>query len=135
MANVANYAAAAMLNTLNRSAVTAPAGAFVGLSTGVPTAASLLGEIGTAYIAGYTRVQASWNAAVAGTPYTCFNLSNMTFGTFLTACNISGIGVVDALGATGAGNLVWYGTLANPRAITAGDSLIIAASALTSMIS
>ena len=134
MANVGNYSQQIILNMINRgSPVTSPAGQYVAICSVSPAGGSpwTYGEPATA--SGYIRVAASWAAAV-GPPYSAYNLSAMTFGAFSGNWNASGIGVLDSSGTIGIGNVLWYGTLATPRAITTGDSLIIAVSALTSLI-
>jgi hypothetical protein len=53
----------------------------------------------------------------------------MTFGPGLTAATFSGLQLWDTSAAT-SGNMVFYGTLATPRTLGVGDSLVIAAGAL-----
>ena len=134
MANLSQYSQIFLLNYINSgSTASRPTAWAVGLSTTAPgsTGAGLLGEIGGAQ--GYVRLSASWCVAT-GTPPIATNLNAMTFGPFSSNLNVSGIGVLDSIAATGTGNLLWMGTLAAPRNITAGDSMVIAAVALTTQI-
>lgn len=139
MANVGLQAEIGLLNFINLGATTTrPTAFFVALSTGSPSgtqSAGLSGEPGTA--SNYTRLTCTWGAALGGgtAPASAFNANAMTFGPFSSNCNITGVGIIDSQGTAGIGNALWYGTLATPRAITQGDSLIIAASALTSQVS
>jgi hypothetical protein len=131
LANVGAFAQVGILNMVNLSATTTrPTGWGVSLSTGSPGSASPFPEVAVG--SGYSRQTCSWGSAIAGG--TAFNVSAMTFGPFSSNCNISGIAVIDTMATPGLGNVVWYGLLATPRAITVGDSLIIAASALTSQV-
>lgn len=124
MANIGQYAAAAMLNwSLGGVAPTRPATWGAALSLGVPTTISM-SEIGTA--SGYTpqtlQMQSSAATSVPGTA-TMTNTVAMTFGPFSTAQSISGIVVKDTLAT--AGNILYYGTLTSARTVSIGDSLVI----------
>lgn len=130
MSNVATYAARAMLDYVNRGSTNnKPAAWLCALSTGSPGNAAFVGEPGTA--SGYSRQSCTWGDSTGAS---AFNVNAMTFGPFSSNCNISGIAIMDSAMATNAGNELWYGLLATARAITSGDSLIIAGSALTSQV-
>lgn len=126
MANVASYAEIAMLNWVNNAvAVTRPTSWFVGLSLGAPTSVSGSEMPNNS---GYTRQTVTINGATAGT---CSNNAALTFGPVSTAYSISGIQIWDTQGSTNTGNMLWYGLLSVARTLASGDSLVIAAGALT----
>jgi hypothetical protein len=133
-ANIGNYEMIGLLNFINLGLTTTrPAAWLIALSTGSPTGAAgagLPGEPGTA--SGYSRQTCQWGSATGST---ALNVNAVTFGPFSSNCNLSGIGVLDSLATPTIGNPLWFGLLATARNITAGDSLIIAASALTSQVS
>jgi hypothetical protein len=99
------------------------------LSTGVPTYTSF-SEIGTA--SGYS-VQTMPMPAASSPAGSAANTVAATFGPFSTACTISGMAMKDT-SATG-GNIMWYGTLATPRTLGIGDSLVFAVGALVITLS
>jgi hypothetical protein len=115
-----------------------PQSMSVGLGTGVPGTLSGSGGFGGEMSSGigYNRQALTWGAA-AGTPATANNIAAVTFGPFSSIASWTGVGVFDTR-HTGAsanvGNVLWAGTLATPRITQVGDSLILAASALTSQI-
>ena len=132
MSNIAQYGSKAMLDWISGGASpTRPATYGVGLSLGSPTSVSG-SEVGTA--SGYTVQTVSFCAASTPTGSgTVTNQNAMTFGPFSTAQSISGLIVKDTLAT--AGNLLWYGTLTSARTVSIGDSLVIAAGALTITLS
>lgn len=128
MANVAAFAEKLALDFLLRGATAGlPAAWAVGLSLGAPTSVSG-SEITTG--SGYARQTASF-AAAASPAGTASNATAMTFGPFSGGASISGIQVWDTLLSLNSGNMLWYGTLTTPRTVGVGDSLVIAAGALT----
>lgn len=142
MANIGQYAQAALLNFINVGStnllVPTSSNISVGLGTGLPGTLSGSGGFGGEMSSGvgYNRQALTWGAA-AGTPSTANNLNAVTFGPFSSIGTYTGVGVFDTR-HTGAsanvGNVLWSGTLATPRIVQVGDSLILAASALTSQI-
>lgn len=132
MANIAQYGSKALLDWVCLGATPSrPATLGVGISLGAPTSISG-SEVGTA--SGYTAQTVTFGAA--GTPSgsaTVTNANAMTFGPFSTAQSLSGLVVKDTLAT--AGNLLFYGTLTMARTVAAGDSLVIAAAALTITLS
>jgi hypothetical protein len=132
MANVAQYASKAMLDWVcGGASPTRPTTWAAGISLGAPTSISA-SEVGTA--SGYSCQTVTFGAA--GTPSgsgTVTNANAMTFGPFSTAQSLSGVVVKDTV-ATG-GNMLFYGTLTTARTVAAGDSLVIAAGALTITLS
>ena len=133
MSNVAQYQQVGLLNYINLGSTTnRPAGWAIALTTGSPTSlAGNDGEPGTA--SGYSRQTCTW-AAAAGTPASATNLAAMTFGPFSSLATLTGIINFDSLATATLGNKLWFGTLATPRVVLTGDSLVIAAGALTSQI-
>ena len=126
MANIGSYAQNLMLNFVNNAvAATRPTSWFAGLSLGVPS--SISGSE-MANNSGYTRQSCLIAGATAGT---ASNSAAMTFGPVSTAYAISGIQIWDTQGSTNSGNLLWFGTLSVARTLASGDSLVIAAGALT----
>ena len=126
MANIASYAQNLMLNFVNNAvAATRPTSWFAGLSLGVPTSVSGSELTNNS---GYTRQSAQIAGATNGTQS---NSVAMTFGPVSTAYAISGIQIWDTQQSNNTGNLLWYGTLSVARTLASGDSLVIAAGALT----
>jgi hypothetical protein len=127
MAGVSAYAEKAMLDWVLGGAVpTRPAAWGVGLSLGAPTSISG-SEVATG--SGWTRQTVTF-AAAASPAGSATNVSAITFGSGLTAATFTGLQVWDTA-AVGAGNMLWYGNLSTVRTLGVGDSLVIAAGALT----
>ena len=127
MANIAAYMMKAGLDwMLGGAAVTQPATRALGLSLGVPSSVSQ-SEMNTGL--GYTR-QAAAFAAAASPAGSASNNAAVTFGPFNTAMTIVGISLWDTVLTLNSGNALWYGTLTASRAVSSGDSLVIAAGAL-----
>jgi hypothetical protein len=134
MANVSQYAQVGLINYINQGSTTnlPVAHPFLALATGSPTSlAGSQGELGTAE--GYSRQTCTW-ANAAGTPASATNLNAMTFGAFSSVRTLSGIVQYDSLATATIGNPQWFGLLATPRVVITGDTLVIAAGALTSQI-
>ena len=126
MANIGSYAQNLMLNFVNNAvAATRPTSWFAGLSLGSPTSVS---GSEMANNSGYTRQSALIAGATSGTQS---NSVAMTYGPVSTAYAISGIQIWDTQGSTNTGNMLWYGLLSVARTLASGDSLVIAAGALT----
>jgi len=134
MSNVSAFAGKLLLDfCLNAQTATRPAAWGVGLSLGVPSSTSG-SEIGSASIAGYTRQNITFGAAV--TPGTCTNTSAVTFGAFNSPASITGIQIWNTnTSVVDGGSLLWYGTLTTARTVGVGDSLVIASGALTVTLS
>lgn len=128
MANIGQGAYKSMLDwSLKTSSIATPAALLVGLSLGVPTTAAF-SEIGTG--SGYTRQSISF--AAAATPASSASASNSnaaTFGTISASAVINGIFLADSI-SSGAGNMLWYGSVATPRTPLPGDTVSLAAGAL-----
>lgn len=126
MAGISAYAGKAMLDWVLGGAVPTRPGAWgIGLTVGVPSSVSG-SEVGTG--SGWTRQSLVMPAA--STPGSVANPTPaLTFGPALTAATFSGLQVWDTMAAT-AGNMLFYGTLATPRTLGVGDSLVIAIGAL-----
>ncbi len=134
MANVSQYAQVGLINYINQGSTTnlPIAHPFIALCTGSPTSlGGAQGELAAAE--GYARQSLTW-ANAAGTPASATNLNAMTFGAFSSVRTLSGLLQYDSLAAPGTGNELWYGLLATPRIVITGDTLVIAAGALTSQI-
>lgn len=130
MANIGAYAQNLMLNFVNNAvAVTRPTSWFAGLSLGSPTSVSGSELTNNS---GYTRQSALIAAATSGSQS---NSVAMTFGPVSTAYAISGIQIWDTQGSNNAGSMLWYGLLSVARTLASGDSLVIAAGALTFTLS
>jgi hypothetical protein len=134
MANVSQYGQVGLLNYINQGSTTnlPVAHPFLALCTGSPTSlGGSQGELGTAE--GYSRQTCTW-ANAAGTPASATNLNAMTFGAFSSVRTLSGILQYDLFQTATLGNELWFGLLATPRVVITGDTLVIAAGALTSQI-
>lgn len=127
MANIGMWSQKNMLDfVLKGAAPTAPAGVWVGLAIGAP-ASNASSEVGAG--SGYARATGVFGAA--GTPASsgvASNVSSAAFGPFSSSQVVSGLFLMDT--SSGAGNMLWYGNLATVRTPLAGDSLILASSAL-----
>lgn len=108
--------------SLNTAAATRPTVWTVGLSLGSPTAAA---GSELAMGSGITRQTLTMSSSATGT-FT--NVGAMTFGPS-SGGTFTGLQVWDTA-ATLAGNMLYYGTLATPRTLGAGDSLVFAVGAL-----
>jgi hypothetical protein len=127
MAGVSAYAEKAMLDwVLGGATPTRPAAWGVGISLGAPTSISG-SEVATG--SGWTRQTVTW-AAAASPAGSASNVAALTFGPALTGATFTGLQVWDTA-AVAAGNMLWYGNLATVRTLGVGDSLVIAAGALT----
>lgn len=127
MANISAYAEKAMLDwVLGGAAATQPTTHFIGLSTVIP-GSTYGSEIGAG--SGYTRQGMSFSAA-ASPAGSAVNSLAVTFGPFSNACTLSGITVWDTQLGANSGDLLWYGTLATPRTMGAGDSFVLPSGSL-----
>jgi len=132
MANIAQFATSSMLNWVLSStgaAPTRPAACAVGLSLGSPTSTSGSEIPNTS---GYSTRQSGQFAAattVASSAYAS-NTVAMSWAN-MSAASISGLQIWDTLLSNNSGNMLWYGLLAAPRTLSAGDALVIASGALT----
>ncbi len=133
MANIGQGAYRSMLDwSLKTSTVATPPNIFIGLSLGAPTTISF-SEVGTG--SGYTRQSMVFPAA--GTPAgsaTASNSTAATFGTFSSSAVLSGIFVADSV-SSGAGSMMWYGTVATLRTPLPGDTVVLNAAALVISLS
>jgi hypothetical protein len=131
MPGVGAYLEGVLLNySLNTGSVTRPTNWAVGLSQGAPSSISG-SEVGTG--SGWTRQTCPFPAA-ASPIGSCSNSAAMTFGTGLTAATFSGLQIWDTMAPT-AGNMLYYGTLATPRTLGVGDSLVLPIGALVITLS
>ncbi len=127
MAGISAYAEKAILDWVLGGAVpTRPAAWGIGLTIGVPSSTSG-SEVGTG--SGWTRQSLIMPAASSPAGTVANPTPALTFGPALTAATFSGLQIWDTMAAT-AGNMLFYGTLATPRTLGVGDSLVIAIGAL-----
>ena len=130
---MANISAAMQKSMLDWSlgvvtAPTRPPGCFAGLSL---TAPSSIASNEVAIGSGYVRQSATMAPAVtAGGSGAATNSNAMTFGPFSSSAVINGMFVADTV-SSGAGTMMWFGTLATVRTPLVGDSLVLGAGALT----
>jgi hypothetical protein len=130
MAALSTYAQKAVLDWIYGGATpTRPAAWGVGLSLGVPTSVSG-SEITTG--SGYTRQTLAMPAA-SSPAGTVANTASLSFGPFSGGASITGLQIWDTTVYL-TGNMWEYGTLATPRTVGIGDSLVIASGALTSLM-
>lgn len=123
MSNLTNFSENQLLAwQLTAGAVTRPTAWFVGVGTG-HTDTGLTGEPSGN---GYARQAVTFSV----TNDVATNSALLVFGPCATASwgSVASVAVFDA--ATG-GNCLWSGALAAPRTVDVGDSLTIAASALS----
>jgi hypothetical protein len=115
---------------LGGAAATQPTARWLGLAVGTPQSTGG-SEMGT--LTGYSRLTALFGAAnsPAGT---ASNTAPMTFGPFSSVGSVLGVQLWDG-SPVNSSNMLWYGTLQTARTIGIGDSLVIAAGALTLTLS
>lgn len=131
MAAISAYLEKAYLDwCLGGASATQPSARWAGLAAGTPTSVSG-SEIGT--LTGYSRVTALFGAA-ASPAGSASNTAAMTFGPFSSNGSILGLQLWDG-SPVGSSDMLWYGTLQTARTILVGDSLVIAAGALTITLS
>jgi hypothetical protein len=130
MAAIGSYYEVLALNyLLNTTAVTRPTTWGMNLSLGAPNATSA-SEIATG--SGITRQTVGFGTAIFGGGIgTASNSSAVTFGPINTAGTISGAQLWDSTASSGAGNMLFYGTLASARTMASGDSISFAIGALS----
>jgi hypothetical protein len=110
---------------LSAGAATRPTTWFVALHTASPTETGTTAEL-TPGSLGYNRQSVSFTV----TNDTATNTALLTFGP-CTTTNWGEITHISIKTASTAGNTLYHGALTTPRTINVGDSLTIAASALT----
>jgi hypothetical protein len=111
---------------LGGASATQPAARWAGLAVGTPTSTGG-SEMGT--LTGYSRLTALFGAA-ASPAGSASNTAAMTFGPFSSVGSVLGINLFDG-SPVNSSNQLWYGTLQTARTFGIGDSLVIAAGALT----
>ena len=111
---------------LGGASATQPANRWCGLAVGTPTSTGA-SEMGT--LTGYSRLTALFGAAnsPAGT---ASNTAAMTFGPFSSVGSALGVQLWDG-SPVASSNMLLQGTLQTARTFGIGDSLVIAAGALT----
>lgn len=129
MANISAALQKSMLDwSLAVTAATRPVGCFVGLSLAAPTSIAS-NEVGTN--SGYSRGTMTPSAAgTAGGSGAASNVNSVNFGPFSAAATVSGIFLAESA-SSGAGSMMWFGTLATIRTPQGGDSLVLGVGALT----
>jgi hypothetical protein len=134
MANISQYATGAILHWIfNTGTPTRPGAIGVGLSLGSPTSTSG-SEIPN--VSGYSTRQTGLFASPASSPAGSAFVSNTAAMSWanLSAASISGLNIWDTMLSNNSGSLLWYGLLAAPRTLSAGDALVIASGALTASL-
>src|SRR5215510_3841012 len=120
MPNIGAYGQKAILDWLFGNAAPTPTERWCGLAWRTPqyTGGS---ELNTSY--GYSRVTALF--AAANSPAgSASNSAAMTFGPFSSVASILGLQIWDG-SPVNSSNMWLYGTLATPRTVGVGDSLVI----------
>jgi hypothetical protein len=126
-AGIGAYLAQLMLNVTlkNTASFVSPGSIGLALCTAAPTSAAI-SEVATGL--GYTAQPLGiGSVGAAGTQAS--NSASVAFGPVNTALTISGVVVKDTLAT--AGNILYFGLLSAVRTLASGDSLSIAAGALT----
>lgn len=114
---VSQYGMSHLLDHVNgKTAFTMPATVAIALATAAPTSTTTGATLTEANYTGYAEVviaAAGWNAATAATPSVSTNNGAISFGNCTAGTNtLAGFGIKDSSTA-GAGNMLWYGTLAS----------------------
>lgn len=133
MAGIGAYLADNFLNVSLKQAasIVSPATLALGISLGAPTSVSM-SEVLSA--SGYTPSTLTMSSvSTGGSIMVASNAAAITYGPFSSAQSLSGVVVKDTLAFSGGnqGNLYYFGLLATVRTVAIGDSLVIAAGALT----
>ena len=128
MAAIATFAEDNILKyILGASSASAPSKWAISIANGAPTNAA--GSEAAA--ATVSRQSVTFSSQAVGT-FT--NAAAMTFA-FGAAMTASGLVVWDSLASSAVGNMLWYGNLATVRTLGSGDSLVVAAGALSISLS
>jgi hypothetical protein len=131
MPNIGAFGQKAILDwILGGAAANSPSFRFAGLAWGTPVSNG--GSELTANF-GYTRQTVTFGAA-ASPVGSASNNNAMTFGPFSSIASILGIQMWDQ-SAVGSTNMWLFGTLQTARTVGVGDSLVVAAGALTITLS
>jgi acyl CoA:acetate/3-ketoacid CoA transferase len=133
MANIGAFAQKQILDWVCGGAVVntlSPALRFVGLDKGTPFATTAT-EMGI--VSGYARQTVSFGAANSPAGSVSNNTA-LTFGPFSSIATIQGLHMWDQ-SAAGSTNMWLFGTLQTARTVGVGDSLVVAAGALTITLS
>lgn len=131
MANISAFQSKLYLDfTTGAATATQPTARWVGLSVGAPTSVSA-SEMGSQ--TNFSRVTALFGAAASPTQ-SCSNTASLLFGPFSSPGAASGLVLFNG-SPINSSDMLWYGTLQTARSFLAGDSLQIAAGALTITLS
>jgi hypothetical protein len=133
-AGIGAYLADNFLNvSLKVSAsIVSPATLGLALASAAPTSTAQ-NEVGAG--SGYTPQTLTMSSvSTGGSLMVASNASSCLYGTFNSSGAISGVVVKDTL-AQGTGNIYYFGNLATARTVLSGDSIIVAAAALTITLS
>ena len=106
---------------------------YLALLTAAPTDTSTVGtmtEVTTPATNGYARQAVTWTAP-AGDPSSTENTAQLTFGPFSAdLLNVTHVALVDSL-AAGTGDIIWWWAVDVAKDPANGDSITVAAAALT----
>ena len=129
MAAISSYAEKAILDwMLGGATPTQPGARWAGLAIGTPLSNNnAMSEMGT--LTGYSRLTALFGAAASPTG-SASNTAAMTFGPFSSVGSALGLHIWDG-SPVASSSALFYGTLQTARTFGIGDSLVIAAGALT----
>lgn len=116
-----------------RASTTAPGTMYLALCTTAPTDTALGTELTTPGTNGYDREIVAWDATVAGDPSVIDNTSQITFGPFTADLGIvTHIMLMDvSTGGTAADNMFYWWAVDTSKDPANGDSITIAAGALS----
>lgn len=122
----ANAALDAMTGRATQTARTT----YLALLTSAPTDATTLATMSEVTTAGYARQSVTWSAP-SGDPSETHNTNTITFGAFTAdPPNVTHCALVSAASGT-TGDFIYYWTLDTARDGISGDSIRVAASALS----
>lgn len=136
MANLGIYGMKNMLDwSLKTTTPATPANCAMGVSIGVPTSAAS-SEVPVASLPNPMRTLVLFHGASTGVASfaTASNTATATLGTFAASQAVSGMFLSDTV-SSGAGSMLWYGSLAVARTPLSGDTLSLAVGALTITLS
>ena len=137
MAGIGAYLAGQILNVSLKQAasIVSPATLALGISLGAPSSLSMSEVLSGS---GYTPQTLTMSSvSTGGSLMVASNAVAVTYGPFSSVQSLSGVIIKDTLAFSGGnqGDILYFGLLATARTVSIGDSLVVAAAALTVSLS
>ena len=137
MAGIGAYLAGQILNVSLKQAasIVSPSTLALAISLGAPTSLSMSEVLSGS---GYTPQTLTMSSvSTGGSIMVASNAVAVTYGPFSSAQSLSGVVITDTVAFSGGnqGDILYFGLLATARTVSIGDSLVVAAAALTVTLS